>query len=147
VTREHPVEIAPIRQIAGVGDEAERVDHRHCQQGPVESSQRPQAQQPADDFDADDFVTVDRSTEKQHRPRLPSMHHVDRERHRLMRRQYADRQIDGAPGAGRHRCCADHERLSSGTAWRAMRTHQASIRDSRSRVAHNRGMRHPDRLT
>ena len=68
--RERAVQVAPIRQVARLGDEAVHVDHRHAEQRAGQPRSVPwRAEQAADDLDAVDLVAVHGRGDEQARAR------------------------------------------------------------------------------
>ena len=99
--REATIEIAPVRQVTGVLDEAEDVDDGHRDQRPAQPADRRRTQQPADDLGAVDLVAVDRPAHQQHRPGLATVHHFHRNMQRCMGIEFGHRDVELCAGAWR----------------------------------------------
>ena len=85
------IEVAPVRQVAGVVDKAVDVDDRDRDQGAAYPLEQRVLQQPADDLHAIDLVPVDCRAHEQYRPRALAADHL-----------HADRQVVVGIG-GRYR--------------------------------------------
>src|SRR5690606_29906045 len=70
------VQVATVRQVTGLVNKTEHVDHRHRDQGTGKIAQAADLQQAANDFHAVELVAVDRGADQQHRPGLLAMHHM-----------------------------------------------------------------------
>ena len=83
---------APVRQIAISGHEPEDVDDRHGDERPAKSFGGQRSQHFADDFDADDFVTMRGCRQPEHRPILAAMDDPQRDSDLRTGDQPGDRQ-------------------------------------------------------
>ena len=99
---EAPVEVTPIRQVAGVREEAEHVHHRHCDQRAAQSGEALQPQEAADDLDAVDLVTVYRRRDEQDRSVDLPADHSDRHRELGAGVKASDGQRNGRALTGRN---------------------------------------------
>ena len=96
---EGAVEIAPVGQVARLGNETVDVDHRDRDQGAAQRSILVR-QQAANDFDAVDFVAVNGRADQQHRSGLAAVHDVHRHVDAGVGVETRQRNIDRLPPAG-----------------------------------------------
>jgi hypothetical protein len=106
---ETAVEIAPVRQVAGMVQKGQRIDHRHGEQRARQLLQRRHQQQATDDLHADDLVAVQRRADEQHRPRPAPVQHAHRQRHRRAGVEIGDRDLRRELVAGRDRMAGDEK--------------------------------------
>ena len=97
---EAAVEVAPVRQVAGLGDEAVDVDHRHSDQGAAQLLEPGALQQASHDLDPVDLVAVDGGADEQARTRASAVDDVDRQGDfgRRVAASHRDRQGPAGPG-------------------------------------------------
>jgi hypothetical protein len=110
--RKAAVEIAPVGQIARMGDEAEDIGDRHQQHRAGQRFGPDQAlREPLDHRRADDLVPVDRRADEHRRAGPRAMQHPHRERGCRAGRHRGDRKGDIGLRAGRDRLAGDDEWL------------------------------------
>ncbi len=105
---------APVRQIAGLVDEAEHVDDRHRDQRPAQALEIGVLQQAADHLDAVEFVAVNRGADQQGRSLLPAVDDLDRDVQRGMGVQLGRFQFDAGAGSRGNTLRMQLERWSLG---------------------------------
>ena len=88
------VEIAAIRQVPGVIDESKNIHHGDGKQGPLQGSEPFFLNQAPDDFDPQNFVTMQGGTDKKPWPLFPAVDDVNRHGHLSMCVESGNRNID-----------------------------------------------------
>jgi hypothetical protein len=110
------VEVAPVRQVARTGQEAEGVDDGHHHERPAQRFQRLGAQQAAHDLHADDLVAMHPRGDEDHRPGAAAVDHLHRHGDLGVIRHHRDRQVDDLAASRRDPRVADLECAASGHA-------------------------------
>ena len=97
---ETPVQVSPVRQVAGALHEPENIDDGHRHQGAPQMSQGGIGQHAANNLHSVDFVPVNGATHHQNGPTPATMHHFHRNMQRRVGVEFGHRHFNGLPGAG-----------------------------------------------
>jgi len=109
-----PVQITPVRQVAGLMNKAEQINHRHQHQCAMQPPQRAKAAQAPDDFNTIEFVAVDRRTDQQDRSGATAMNDLYGHVEWRVGIKIRHRQIKLQPLTGLYRITGQDKRFGPG---------------------------------